>query len=236
MFLLLSLAFYLIYLEIIIPGKLRKYPIGLRSGIFDRSFKWTLYFTNCYHCARITRYSRHRYSKCHSSRGNSKSVRIDIMYVYNNYETLRIKIKHSSNHYYVKLYGKYVRICSSAERTPVLKHISTKETDMSARSSTTCPTPEFRMSVLLARDEHSGSQKELHNKSPAMRTKSIHSRDKSGLRTRDTLRLVNEKQPTSLYEVCYFYTLKNVTDINNLDWISLIDPTWSIILTVLLTM
>ncbi|KAG5337432.1 RN157 ligase, partial [Acromyrmex charruanus] len=88
----------------------------------------------------------------------------------------------------------------SAERTPVLKHISAKETDMSARSSTTCPTPEFRMSVLLARDEHSGSQKELHNKSPAMRTKSVHSRDKSGLRTRDTLRLVNEKQPTSLYE------------------------------------
>ncbi|XP_018372892.1 PREDICTED: RING finger protein 157 [Trachymyrmex cornetzi] len=88
----------------------------------------------------------------------------------------------------------------SAERTPVLKHISAKETDMSARSSTACPTPEFRMSVLLARDEHSGSQKELHNRSPAMRTKSIHSRDKSGLRTRDTLRLVNEKQPTSLYE------------------------------------
>ncbi|KAH0953474.1 hypothetical protein HN011_008653 [Eciton burchellii] len=89
----------------------------------------------------------------------------------------------------------------SGERTPVLKHISAKETDMSARSSNTiCPTPEFRMSVLLARDEHSGSQKELHNRSPAVRTKSVHSRDKSGLRTRDTLRLVNEKQPTSLYE------------------------------------
>ncbi|XP_011160665.1 E3 ubiquitin ligase Rnf157 isoform X1 [Solenopsis invicta] len=89
----------------------------------------------------------------------------------------------------------------SAERTPISKHISAKETDMPARSSgTACPTPEFRMSVLLARDEHSGSQKELHNRSPAMRTKSVHSRDKSGLRTRDTLRLVNEKQPTSLYE------------------------------------
>ncbi|XP_072753507.1 E3 ubiquitin ligase Rnf157 isoform X1 [Anoplolepis gracilipes] len=89
----------------------------------------------------------------------------------------------------------------SAERTPVSKHISAKE-DMSGRSSgTTCPTPEFRMSVLLARDEHSGSQKELHNRSPAMRIKSIHSRDKSGLRARDTLRLVNEKQPVaSLYE------------------------------------
>lgn len=88
----------------------------------------------------------------------------------------------------------------SAERTPVSKHISTKE-DISARSSgTTCPTPEFRMSVLLARDEHSGSQKELHNRSPAVRTKSVHSRDKSGLRSRDTLRLVNEKQPVSLYE------------------------------------
>lgn len=102
-----------------------------------------------------------------------------------------------------------VLIYSSAERTPISKHISAKETDMSARSSTTaCPTPEFRMSVLLARDEHSGSQKELQNRSPAMRTKSVHSRDKSGLRMRDTLRLVNEKQPTSLYEVCYFYTLK----------------------------
>lgn len=88
----------------------------------------------------------------------------------------------------------------SAERTPVSKHVSTKE-DISARSSgTTCPTPEFRMSVLLARDEHSGSQKELHNRSPAVRTKSVHSRDKSGLRSRDTLRLVNEKQPVSLYE------------------------------------
>ncbi|GAB1868071.1 RING-type E3 ubiquitin transferase [Camponotus japonicus] len=88
----------------------------------------------------------------------------------------------------------------SAERTPVSKHVSAKE-DTSARSSgTTCPTPEFRMSVLLARDEHSGSQKELHNRSPAVRTKSVHSRDKSGLRARDTLRLVNEKQPVSLYE------------------------------------
>ncbi|KAL6440549.1 hypothetical protein ACFW04_003212 [Cataglyphis niger] len=88
----------------------------------------------------------------------------------------------------------------SAERTPVSKHISAKE-DISARSSgTACPTPEFRMSVLLSRDEHSGSQKELHNRSPATRTKSVHSRDKSSLRARDTLRLVNEKQPVSLYE------------------------------------
>ncbi|XP_050446753.1 E3 ubiquitin ligase Rnf157 isoform X1 [Cataglyphis hispanica] len=89
----------------------------------------------------------------------------------------------------------------SAERTPVSKHISAKE-DISARSSgTACPTPEFRMSVLLSRDEHSGSQKELHNRSPATRTKSVHSRDKSSLRARDTLRLVNEKQQqVSLYE------------------------------------
>ncbi|XP_070151979.1 E3 ubiquitin ligase Rnf157 isoform X2 [Polyergus mexicanus] len=88
----------------------------------------------------------------------------------------------------------------SAERTPVSKHISSKE-DMSARSSgTACPTPEFRMSVLLARDEHSGSQKELHNRSPATRTKSVHSRDKSSLKARDTLKLVNEKQPVFLYE------------------------------------
>ncbi|XP_020281991.1 RING finger protein 157 [Pseudomyrmex gracilis] len=90
----------------------------------------------------------------------------------------------------------------SAERTPISKHASAKEADISARSSgTACPTPEFRMSVLLARDEHSGSQKDLHNRSPAMRTKSVHTRDKSSLRTRDTLRLVNEKQPAaSLYE------------------------------------
>lgn len=90
---------------------------------------------------------------------------------------------------------------SSAERTPVSKHISVKEVDMSARSSTACPTPEFQMSVLLVRDEHSGSQKELHNRSPAMRIKSIHSRDKSSLRARDTLRLVNEEKPASSYEV-----------------------------------
>jgi len=101
----------------------------------------------------------------------------------------------------VSICEKCASCCSSIERTPVSKHTSAKETDMSTRSSGTCPTPEFRMSVLLARDEHSGSQKELHNRSPAMRTKSVHSRDKSGLRTRDTLRLVNEKQSTSLYEV-----------------------------------
>ncbi|XP_026674322.1 probable E3 ubiquitin-protein ligase MGRN1 isoform X2 [Ceratina calcarata] len=91
----------------------------------------------------------------------------------------------------------------SAERTPVSKHVS-KEADVSARTSgtTACPTPEFRMSVLLARDEHSGSQKDLHNRSPAaMRMKSSgHIREKAALRSRDTLRLVNEKQPTSLYE------------------------------------
>ncbi|XP_076661261.1 mahogunin ring finger 1 isoform X1 [Halictus rubicundus] len=90
----------------------------------------------------------------------------------------------------------------SVERTPVLKHASSKEVDTSARSSgTTCPTPEFRMSVLLARDEHSGSQKDLHARSPAMRMKSSgHIREKSSIRSRDTLRLVNEKQPVSLYE------------------------------------
>lgn len=89
----------------------------------------------------------------------------------------------------------------SAERTPISKHLSSKDVDMSARSSgTPCPTPEFRMSVLLARDENSGSQKDLHNRSPAMRSKSGHPRDKSALRSRDTLRLVNEKQLVSLYE------------------------------------
>lgn len=59
------------------------------------------------------------------------------------------------------------------------------------------------MSVLLARDEHSGSQKDLHSRSPAMRMKTGHLREKSTLRSRDTLRLVNEKQPVSLYEVIY---------------------------------
>ncbi|KAF3424905.1 hypothetical protein E2986_06996 [Frieseomelitta varia] len=79
----------------------------------------------------------------------------------------------------------------SIERTPVSKHVSSKEGDISARTSgTTCPTPEFRMSVLLARDEHSGSQKDLHNRSPAMRMKnSAHLREKAVLRSRDTLRL-----------------------------------------------
>lgn len=91
----------------------------------------------------------------------------------------------------------------SAERTPVSKHGSSKDADISARSSgTACPTPEFRMSVLLARDEHSGSQKDLHNsRSPAMRIKnSGHLREKSALMSRDTLRLVNEKQSAALYE------------------------------------
>ncbi|XP_060826711.1 E3 ubiquitin ligase Rnf157 isoform X1 [Bombus pascuorum] len=90
----------------------------------------------------------------------------------------------------------------SIERTPVSKHVSLKDGDISARTSgTTCPTPEFRMSVLLARDEHSGSQKDLHTRSPAMRMKnSGHLREKAVLRSRDTLRLVNEKQPVSLYE------------------------------------
>lgn len=93
--------------------------------------------------------------------------------------------------------------CRSAERTPVSKHALSKDSDSSPRtSSTPCPTPEFRMSVLLAKGENSGSQKDLHNRSPATRNKSSsHPRDKSNLRTRDTLRLVNEKQPVSLYEV-----------------------------------
>ncbi|XP_066588175.1 E3 ubiquitin ligase Rnf157 [Prorops nasuta] len=89
----------------------------------------------------------------------------------------------------------------SSERSSISKHVSPKEADITARTSTTpCPTPEFRMSVLLARDENTGSQKELHNRSPAMRQKISHQRDKSGLRSRDTLRLVNEKQPTAHYE------------------------------------
>lgn len=59
------------------------------------------------------------------------------------------------------------------------------------------------MSVLLAKGENSGSQKDLHTRSPLTRNKSsTHIRDKSSLKNRDTLRLVNEKQPNvSLYEV-----------------------------------
>lgn len=85
------------------------------------------------------------------------------------------------------------------------KHSSIKDGEIAARaSSTPCPTPEFRMSVLLARDENTASQKDLHGRSPGMRAKSSgHQRDKSNLRSRDTLRLVNEKQPNSLYEVMH---------------------------------
>jgi hypothetical protein len=58
------------------------------------------------------------------------------------------------------------------------------------------------MSVLLAKGENSNSQKDLHNRSPSARLKSSnHSREKSNLRARDALRLVNEKHPVLLYEV-----------------------------------
>ncbi|CAD6230982.1 GSCOCG00006908001-RA-CDS [Cotesia congregata] len=88
----------------------------------------------------------------------------------------------------------------SAERTPVSKHTGLKDGETGAaiaRSSnvTPCPTPEFRMSVLLARDETVVNQKELHGRSPGMRAKISHPREKNSIRTRDTLRLVNEKQP-----------------------------------------
>lgn len=91
----------------------------------------------------------------------------------------------------------------SAERTPVSKHASPKDTEKSPRTSgMNCPTPEFRMSVLLARDENSGSQKDLRSRSPAARSKVIgRPRDKTALRTRDTLRLVNEKQSPAIDEV-----------------------------------
>ncbi|XP_046744537.1 probable E3 ubiquitin-protein ligase MGRN1 isoform X1 [Diprion similis] len=90
----------------------------------------------------------------------------------------------------------------SAERTPVSKHASPKDTEKSPRTSgMPCATPEFRMSVLLARDEISGSQKDLRSRSPAARAKVIsRPRDKTAVRTRDTLRLVNEKQSTAIDE------------------------------------
>ncbi|XP_011307370.1 probable E3 ubiquitin-protein ligase MGRN1 [Fopius arisanus] len=92
----------------------------------------------------------------------------------------------------------------SAERTPVLKHANHKEGDLgvSSRSGgvTPCPTPEFRMSVLLARDETQVGQKELHGRSPGVRAKGQgHCRDKTGHKGRDMLRLVNEKQ-SAVYE------------------------------------
>ncbi|XP_034946247.1 E3 ubiquitin ligase Rnf157 [Chelonus insularis] len=87
----------------------------------------------------------------------------------------------------------------SSGRAPISKHVGLKDAELAgARSSgtTPCPTPEFRMSVLLARDETAGSQKDLHSRSPGVRAKvSNHPRDKSVFRARDTLRLVNEKQP-----------------------------------------
>ncbi|KAL7307725.1 hypothetical protein TKK_0000400 [Trichogramma kaykai] len=92
----------------------------------------------------------------------------------------------------------------STERTPVSKHALSKDSDSSQRTnSTSCQTPEIRMSILLAKGENSGSQKELHNRSPIVRNKSStnHSREKINIRSRDTLRLVNEKQPSSVYEV-----------------------------------
>lgn len=82
----------------------------------------------------------------------------------------------------------------------------TKDGDSSPRTSNmTCTTPEFRMSVLLVKGENSGSQKDIHNRSPVTRSKSgNHSRDKTNLKTRDTLRLVNEKQSALAYDVIYF--------------------------------
>ncbi|KAJ8681190.1 hypothetical protein QAD02_016977 [Eretmocerus hayati] len=90
----------------------------------------------------------------------------------------------------------------ATERNSVSKHSLSKNGDTLPRSgSTPCPTPEFRMSVLLAKGENSGSQKDLHSRSPTARSKSTsHSRDKSSFRTGVTLRLVNEKQPASHFE------------------------------------
>lgn len=93
-------------------------------------------------------------------------------------------------------------ISRSADRMSIPKHSMLKDCDSLPRtSSAPCQTSEFRMSVLLAKGENSGSQKDLHNRSPIAKNKSSHPREKSGMRARDTLRLVNEKQSTLLYEV-----------------------------------
>ncbi|XP_063225764.1 E3 ubiquitin-protein ligase MGRN1 isoform X2 [Bacillus rossius redtenbacheri] len=57
-----------------------------------------------------------------------------------------------------------------------------------------CSTPEFRMSVLLSRDEEGAPHKQQTTKSPLLVR---HGRDKGALvgRQRDTIRLVNEKSP-----------------------------------------
>lgn len=94
----------------------------------------------------------------------------------------------------------------STERTPISKRANTfkhAKEDLNARSSSGhYSTPEFRMSVLLARDENLNPQKELHARSPVTRSKnSSHPRDKSNAKSRDTLKLVNEKQPVTVYEV-----------------------------------
>ncbi|PNF24913.1 hypothetical protein B7P43_G10150 [Cryptotermes secundus] len=85
---------------------------------------------------------------------------------------------------------------SSIERTPSsLKQASSPEECMLTKSprSSACHTPEFRMSVLLAREEE--SHKDQTTKSPLLvqHCSRPNSRDKSALRPRDTVRLVNEK-------------------------------------------
>lgn len=85
---------------------------------------------------------------------------------------------------------------SSTERTPSsLKQASSPEECMLTKSprSSACHTPEFRMSVLLAREEE--SHKDQTTKSPLLvqHCSRPNSRDKSALRPRDTVRLVNEK-------------------------------------------
>ncbi|XP_012272615.1 E3 ubiquitin ligase RNF157 [Orussus abietinus] len=89
-----------------------------------------------------------------------------------------------------------------AELTPISKHISPKDTEISSgTSSSPCLTPEFPMSILLVRDDNSDSQKDVRSRSPATRIKgSGRPRDKTSLRTRDTLRLVNEKQAAPIDE------------------------------------
>ncbi|KAJ9595510.1 hypothetical protein L9F63_013275, partial [Diploptera punctata] len=89
---------------------------------------------------------------------------------------------------------------SSMERTPSsLKQTSSPEDcEVTKRSRETgngsaCHTPEFRMSVLLAREEE--NHKDQTTKSPLLvrHVSRPNSRDKSALRPRDTVRLVNEK-------------------------------------------
>ncbi|XP_049858014.1 probable E3 ubiquitin-protein ligase MGRN1 isoform X1 [Schistocerca gregaria] len=75
----------------------------------------------------------------------------------------------------------------------ILEHEEKSPRDRTSREgSLSCTTPEFRMSVLLAREDENHKEQ---SKSPLLVRHSVrpHSREKNSTRPRDTVRLVNEK-------------------------------------------